>query len=87
LRWVARELFFQVRVARVQSEIDDFVRRRTKPSRHDVLALGREAPRVGVAMAGTAQKTIAVGWRTCIDVMLAQTGSPARASPQIVGIL
>jgi hypothetical protein len=31
-------------------------------------------------MAVTADITVGVGWRTCIDVMLAQTGSP---SPRI----
>jgi hypothetical protein len=30
-------------------------------------------------MAGTAKKTTAVGWHTCIRVMLAQTGAPSRA--------
>jgi len=37
-------------------------------------------------MAVTANITVAVGWRTCIDVVLAQTGSPSlriycRANP------
>jgi hypothetical protein len=37
-------------------------------------------------MAVDAIKTVAVGRRTCFVVMLAQTGSPTRAIPQIVGI-
>jgi hypothetical protein len=37
-------------------------------------------------MAVDAKKTIAVGWRTCFVVMLAQTGSPSRTRPKTVGI-
>jgi hypothetical protein len=38
-------------------------------------------------MTVTANKKIAVGWRTCIRVMLAQTGSPSRPKrPESVGI-
>jgi len=37
-------------------------------------------------MAVNAKKTVAVGRRTGFVVMLAQTGSPTRALPQIVGI-
>jgi hypothetical protein len=37
-------------------------------------------------MTGSAKKTVAVSRRTRVDVMLAQTGSPPRASPQIVFI-
>jgi hypothetical protein len=37
-------------------------------------------------MAVNAEKTVAVGGRTCFVVMLAQTGSPSRARPEIVGI-
>ncbi len=38
-------------------------------------------------MAVSANKTQAVGWRTCLHVMLAQTGSPSRARPISVGII
>jgi len=37
-------------------------------------------------MAVNAKKTIAVGWCTCFVVMLAQTGSPTRARPEIIGV-
>jgi hypothetical protein len=37
-------------------------------------------------MAVSAKKTVAVGWRTCFVVMLAQTGSPSRTRSQIVGV-
>jgi hypothetical protein len=37
-------------------------------------------------MAVSAKKTVAIGWRTCFVVMLAQTGSPSRARPETVGI-
>jgi hypothetical protein len=37
-------------------------------------------------MAVDAEKTVAVGGRTCFVVMLAQSGSPSRARPESVGI-
>jgi len=80
VQWVAGELFFQARIARIQRKTDDGIRDGTIPGRHDVLARGRKiVQRIGVAMAVVAKITRAIGWHTCFHVMLAQTGSPSRA--------
>jgi hypothetical protein len=88
VQWVAGELFFQARIARIQIHfrVAFAIEGRAIPRRHDVLAHGREVRREGVAMAVTANITVGVGWRICIDVMLAQTSSPSlriycRANP------